>query len=456
MLKMTMQEISQALPGRLVQGPADQVISQVCIDSRKVEAGDLFFALRGERVDGHRFAAQAALDGAGGLVLSELPADLPAATPVLLVPDTLQALQQLAAYNRSKVAVPVVGITGSTGKTTTKDMVAAVLAQSYRTLKTAGNFNNELGLPLTLLGLNQEHQAAVVEMGMRGLGEITALCRIAQPTGAVITNIGETHLELLGSVANIARAKGELLEAIPAHGYALLNAESPLMREQAKRCPGRVWFYAIDGPADITARDIVWDGAKLSYRALYPGGSGTIVLPVPGRHNVLNSLAALGVGLMLGLSFEAIAAGLAGVTMTGMRLEIKRNQGITVINDAYNANPTSTKAALAVLSEMAADGRKIAVLGNMFELGERACAGHREVGAAAAGLPVAGLVTVGDLAGWIAEGAEAAGLSRDSIFRCSDNQQAVHVLKELLTAGDTVLVKGSRGMQMEEIVRALT
>jgi UDP-N-acetylmuramoyl-tripeptide--D-alanyl-D-alanine ligase len=349
----------------------------------------------------------------------------------------------------------VVGVTGSTGKTTTKDMVASVLETRLRTLKTAGNFNNEIGLPLTLLALDETCEAAVVEMAMRGPGEIDCLSRIARPDGAVITNIGETHLELLGTVSNIAAAKGELLEHIPPGGFALLNAESPYIRREAGRCRGKVIFFSMDSPADITAENIRPEGGGSRFTAVMDGGSHEFFLPVPGRHNVMNALAAIGVGLEMGLTAAEIARGLTAVSLTGMRLEMIEAGGLKIINDAYNANPASTKAALQVLVEQAGDRRAVAVLGDMLELGQRAAQGHREVGETTAGLGLDYLVAVGGLAAGAADGALAAGMPGDRVFRCEDNAGAVEILDKLLEDGDVVLVKGSRGMRMEQIVQHL-
>lgn len=454
MKPITLSEIAQSTGGEIIQGDPLVIISSVSTDTRKIKKGDLFFALSGERYDAHNFLAQAAVAGAGGLVVSR-PVEFPPGIPVLMVGDTLGALQALAASNRERCGVTVVGITGSTGKTTTKDMVARVLNTHLRTLKTMGNFNNEIGLPLTLLDMDETFDAAVVEMAMRGPGEIDALCRIAGPKAAVITNIGETHLELLGTVSNIAAAKGEILEHIPPEGFALLNAESPFIRREAARCRGKVIFFGIEQPADIMAENIRPEGGGSRFNAVVDGESHEFILPVPGRHNVMNALAAIGVGKEMGLSAEEIAEGLAAVALTGMRLEIIEAGGLKIINDAYNASPASTKAALQVLTELAGGRRAVAVLGNMLELGTWSAEGHREVGETAARLGLDYLVAVGDLAAGIAEGAAGAGLPGERVFRCTDNVGAEKVLDGMLLDGDVVLIKGSRGMKMEQIVQHL-
>ena len=454
MLTYEIQEIAKVIGGQLLQGDPHTSIKGICTDSRKAKGGEIFVALQGQQ-DGHNFIAKALDQGVTALLVSQNITTLPAEVPVVLVADTLAALQQLASDNRSRLNIPVVAVTGSNGKTSTKDMLAAVLSTRFNTLKTEGNFNNELGLPLTLLNLTESHQAAVVEMGMRGLGEIHFLAEIAKPTAAVITNIGEAHLERLGSVRNIAMAKTEVLEHITPEGFAVLNADSPFIRELAERCQGQVIFYSVVGDAELKASNIRPDGNGVRYELVYPGGFQEIYLPVPGSHNVMNSLAAVGVGLQLGLSIAEIEQGLRNVALTHSRLEILQANGINIINDTYNANPSSTKAALQVLKETAA-GRKIAVLGDMYELGEREQVGHQEVGEAAAAIAVDALLAVGNLGQWIAQGGLMAGLPQDRVVQCENNAQAVAELQKIVKPGDTLLIKGSRGMRMEEIVKELT
>ncbi|MBM7855935.1 UDP-N-acetylmuramoyl-tripeptide--D-alanyl-D-alanine ligase [Desulfohalotomaculum tongense] len=453
MKKFTIKEIASAVDGKLIQGDPQQLIENVCTDTRKLQRGDLFFALVGEKHDGHHYARQAAESGAGGLVLGKPVAGIPTGVPVIMVQHTLTALQQLAAYNRSQFNIPVIGITGSNGKTTTKDLVAAVLGQKYQVLKTKGNFNNEIGLPLTLLQLNQNYNAAVLEMGMRGLGQIDELCRIAGITAAVITNIGETHLELLGSVENIAKAKGEILKHVPGEGFALIPAASDLAREQARHCPGRVYTFGVNTKGDYTATAVKCKNSGSSFTANTPGGKITVQLPIPGRHNVSNAMAALAVGMNLGLTLDQCAAGLAEAEISAMRLQIIQSGEITIINDAYNANPDSTRAALAALNDLAGGRRQVAVLGSMFELGTRERQGHYETGKAASQVDL--LVTVGELARNIAAGAREAGLPSNQVHWFADNRSAVSFLKKFLLPGDIVLVKGSRGMHLEEVVEAI-
>ncbi|WP_157872968.1 UDP-N-acetylmuramoyl-tripeptide--D-alanyl-D-alanine ligase [Desulfoscipio gibsoniae] len=456
---MTVGEVYRAIGGRLLQGDENMTVSRVCTDTRQIAPGDLFFALRGENFDAHDFVDQAIAGGAGALVVSR-DVDVQPRVPLIRVGDTLAGLQALAAYHRRQFAVPVVGITGSSGKTTIKDMVASVLQTRWSVLKTRGNFNNEIGLPLTLLEFSPDHGAAVVEMAMRGPGEINALCQIARPTCAVITNIGTAHLERLGSLENIARAKGELLEHISADGFALLPGDSHLAREQARRCHGQVLFFGLEPGMDIYAREVRREGSGNRFTAVMGDTLHEIYLPLPGKHNVQNALAAFGVGIMLGLTPEQAAAGLSLVTLSGMRLDIVdatiNGKTITIVNDVYNANPDSACAALQSLEEIAAGTRRsVAVLGDMLELGSGAVEGHRRVGAAAVRHHVAQLVTVGKLSLETAHGAQMEGGVPDGIMCCQNKDEALDMLWDVLKPGDVVLVKGSRSMRMEEIIKGL-
>lgn len=455
MKAFTAEEIAVAVSGELLQGRPDTLFRSVSTDTRQVTAGDLFIALKGERFDAHDFADSAIGKGAGGMMASRPVETGSWEGPVILVRDTLQALQQLAHYNRRRFPGPVIGVTGSNGKTTTKDMIASVLGQKYKTLKTEGNLNNEIGLPLTLLKLDDTYGAVVLEMGMRGLGEIDLLAAIAEPDGAVITNIGETHLERLGSVANIARAKGEILDHVKTDGFAILNGDDPLVRRQAPRCRGRVVYYGTTGSESVSAVDINGSGRKVSFTLKLPAGEVLIELPCPGRHNVLNALAAAGAGMEAGVSPEGIKKGLEEVCLTSMRLEIIEGGRALVINDTYNANPASAKAALELLADLGHGCRKVAILGDMYELGQRTAEGHREVGEEAAKNQVDILITVGRLAREIALGATLAECPPAEIMSVNSNAELKQYLDRIILPGDTVLVKGSRGMKMEEIVAGL-
>ena len=454
-------EAAQIAGGELLAGPEAQ-ITGVAIDSRQVQPGDLFVAIRGERVDGHAYVPVAAARGAAAVLVDAASPEwrLPAGVAVIRVADPVLALGRLGLYHRRRFpGLSVTAVTGSVGKTTTKDLTAAVLAQGFRLLKTEGNLNTEIGLPLTLFRLTPDAQAAVLEMGMRGPGQIAYLASLAKPRVGVITNIGRTHLELLGSEENIMRAKAELVAALPQDGFAVLNDDDPWTPAVAEHTRARIIRYGWErGPAprpDVTAADVRGLGpAGTSFRLVTPAGAADLLLPLPGRHNIANALAAAAVGHAWGLSPEQIAAGLAAARISDKRLNVIEVGPVTVINDTYNASPVSTRAALEVLAGFQA-GRRLAVLGNMLELGEYAAAGHREVGAAAAAVGVDRLVCVGDLAADIAVGACAAGLPAEHVTAVPDNQAAAAALAALVRPGDAVLVKGSRGMAMEQIVAAL-
>ena len=448
-------ELAGVMAAAVLQEGNRGVFSSVCTDSRSVREGDLFFALRGERSDGHQYAVDAVRSGAAGLVLDRPVEGIPAGAAVFTVKDSLKALQDLAALNRRRSGVPVVGVTGSSGKTTTKDLICSVLSSRFKTLKTEGNFNNELGLPLTLLRLDGTYGAAVVEMAMRGPGEIDFLCRIASPDGAVITNIGEAHFERLGSVENIARAKGEILDHIPEQGFAVLHGESPFMGREAARCRGRVVFFGEDSALDVFARDIEAVDGGNRFIVNVMGMEEEFFVPLPGRHNVVNSLSAIAVGLELGLDMESVRKGLSGASLTAMRLEILNLNGVSIINDSYNANPSSARAALQTLSELSGGARKIAVLGDMLELGEKSEPGHREVGRSACEAGVDLLAAVGNLAAYIGAGAREAGMPSSNIQYYGSAREAALELKKSIRTGDVVLVKGSRGMRMEEFINSL-
>ncbi|RJX17575.1 MAG: UDP-N-acetylmuramoyl-tripeptide--D-alanyl-D-alanine ligase [Ammonifex sp.] len=453
MFSLTVGEVAAALGAPLRQGNPEQQVKAVSTDSRDLAPGALFFALPGERYDGHRFVNDALAGGAVGAVVSQsIPVEFPGAA-IVTVPDVLAALGGLARYVRRKAEVFLIGVTGSTGKTTTKDIISSVLGVRYRVLATQGNLNNEIGVPLTLLGLEPHHRVAVIEMAMRGAGEIAALARIASPDAAVITNIGETHLERLGSVKAIAQAKGEILDYVPSEGFAVLHNESPFIREEAGRCRGRVIFFGTGEGAVLRLVDYtpVDGGSRFK---VDPDDGGDYHVSAPGRHNALNAVAAIAVARELGMVPQEIRQGLRQVRLSGMRLEIKECGSLTVINDAYNANPASMLAAFTVLNEVAKNRRRVGILGNMLELGERAAEAHRDVGKAAAGCMDV-LVAVGDLAQGIIEGAVTAGFPSGKAFACDDSLMVGPVLKKILRGNEVILVKASRGMHLEAVVDAL-
>ncbi|GMA51204.1 UDP-N-acetylmuramoyl-tripeptide--D-alanyl-D-alanine ligase [Alicyclobacillus contaminans] len=428
----------------------------LAIDSRRVQPGDVFVAFAGERVDGHDHVADAIQRGACAAMVTR-PVSLPAQHDAALiqVDDALAAVQRLAKAERRTFDGPVIGVTGSNGKTTTKDLLAAVMSAAGPCLATTGNHNNELGLPLTLLARRDEHRTMVLEMGMRGLGQIAALCDIARPTAGVITNIGQSHLELLGSQENIAKAKGELLEALPVDGLAVLTRDDPWLLRLGQSAPCRVLWHSLEDPdADGYAHSIRTHPHGVSFTARVLGQSATVDLPLVGAHNVRNALAALTMGAAHGISLETMAAALRTVEITSGRLQMRPgHNGWTVIDDTYNASPLSMAASLSTLRDIAQGRPTAAVLGDMYELGQLAESGHRQVGEAVAVNGVEHLIAVGPMAAWIAEAAEAAGCPR--VTHIAATEQAVAQVPALLAPNAVVLVKGSRGMHLEDVVRAL-
>jgi len=447
-------EIITACAGKLLHGDPETVVTGFAVDSRQLCPGDFFVPLKGERTDGHCFVEEAIAKGASGSFYARSPLpDLSPESLIIKVTDPLKALQQTAAYYRRKFKLPVVGVTGSSGKTTTKDFIAGVLSNRMITLKTAGNLNNEVGLPLTVLTLEQQHQAAVLEMGMSALGEIDALARIAQPDVGVITNIGEAHLEQMGSVEAIARAKGELLDYMGADGTAVLNGDDPRLVEMGKRFPGKVLFYGFE-QGDIRCIWLTRQGESSFFRVRFPeGNEADFRLDLPGRHLVSNALAALSVGWLFQISPAEMQIGLQGSRVAAGRMQIKTTSaGVKVIDDSYNANPSSVKAALQVLGELG--GKKsVAVLGDMLELGAESLPAHREVGRFAARCGIGALISVGILAGEAAAAAQEEGLL---VRVCVDHQEALAAILEISPDRDWyILVKGSRGMRMEKVTQQL-
>jgi len=449
-------------------------LQDVVVDSRQVTEGSLFVALPGEHTDGHRFVADAFRRGARAAlvrrpvqadaalidVTQPLQPDAELRLPVcLLVPDTLTSLQTLAAYWRSEHSrCHVVGITGSVGKTTTKELIASVLRQRFHTLSSPENHNNEIGLPLSILRLDAAVEWLAQEMAMYDVGEIALLARIARPEIGVVTNVGPTHLERLGTIERIAAAKSELVQALPADGLALLNGDDQRVRAMAKLTPAReVVFYGMQPDNDLRADDVATHGLEgLSLRVHYRGSARQVTLPVLGRHSVYAVLAAMGVGFQAGLDWEQIVAGLRDRSAQVRMLVVPGIHGSTIMDDTYNASPASTTAALDLIADEAGAlpgraGRRVAVLGGMLELGSFEQEGHRLVGQRAANT-VSQLVTVGKLGRLIAAGAVKSGLPEANVHQAADNDEAVRILQEILQEGDLVLVKGSRGIAMENIV----
>lgn len=460
----TLGDILEGTHGRLdgAAGPSTTVglrFDGVAIDSRQALGGALFVALRGERFDGHDFVLDAAGHGASGALVREdwqPPAALAPGVALIRVDDPLAALQRLAAWWRARHDVQVVGITGSVGKTSTKEVIASVLSRRFPTLKSEGNLNNEIGLPLTLLRLTGEHRKAVLEMGAGyALGELTMLTEIARPEIAVVTNIGPVHLERMGTLENIALNKSELVRALPSTGTAVLNGDDPLVSAMREVTSARVLLYGLDARCELRA-------AKIESRGLQGVGftlhfapdekQWPVRLPLLGRHSVHTALAAAGAAHAAGMAWSDIVDALQTVDAQVRLLVVRGFNGSTLIDDSYNASPASMLAALDLLGET--PGRHIAVLGDMLELGSHEQEGHLTVGRKAREA-VNYLVVVGMLGRIIGEEAMRAGMPPDSVFFATGNAQAIDKLRDLLQPGDYVLVKGSRGLKMEEIVAGL-
>jgi UDP-N-acetylmuramoyl-tripeptide--D-alanyl-D-alanine ligase len=445
-------EIVESLGSLLREGPVPDVrFRRVVIDSRGAGRGDLFVALRGERGDGHEFVPDAVERGARGVLVRELRQALPSGVAVFAVPDTLVALQRLAAGRRDRRRAKIIGVTGSVGKTTTKEIAAAVLATRYSVLKNEANYNNEIGLPLTLLELTHRHRRAVLEMGMYAQGEIRALCEIARPEVGVVTNVGPSHLERLGSLEAIAAAKAELPESLPPHGFALFNADDHLVMAMAARTRARTLSYGVSPDADVRASEIASRGLDgVAFRLHWGEESTTAETCLPGRHIVSNALAAAAVGLADGMALSEVAAALATARVP-LRVQVHRGRGgCTILDDTYNASPASMAAALDLLAEI--PGRRIAVLGDMAELGAAEREGHLAVGRRAA--ETADVIhAVGELSGLIAEAAREAG--HDATYHWSNKEAAAEALAAELGPDDVVLLKASRAVELETLLAVL-
>lgn len=466
---LTLSDVIEALTGARPATPTP-IITEATIDSRQVIPGGLFVAIPGERADGHDFVAEAFKRGASfALIQREVGGEYPTldlrsgfeeasladlTSPLSIrVDDSLAALQQTARFWRSRLDVRVIGITGSVGKSTTKELVAQVLSQRYRTLKNLGNLNNEIGLPLTLLRLGEGYQRAVLEMGFYVPGEIAFLCEISRPSVGIVTWIGTVHAERAGSREAIAQGKGELVEALPDDGVAILNYDNAFTREMAVRARARVMYYGLDSAAHLWADQIESFGLEgIHFRMHYGDEVMYVRAPLIGRHSVHNALAAVAAGLAEDLSWDEILSGLTTAYAQLRLVAVRSENGALLLDDTYNASPESMLAALNLLEEM--EGRKIAVLGDMLELGQYERQGHELVGRRAAEVADV-LITLGQRARMIAEAALRGGMKSSDILQLGDQAEVTSWLDANLTATDTVLLKGSHGLRMDRIVNAL-
>lgn len=444
MKPITLHEVAKACCGTL-HGDPDLTITSIVTDSRKAGEGSLFAAIKGARVDGHRFVPAVAEQGAVCVLCEEKPdVDI----NYIRVDSTLVALKGIAEYYRSLFTIPFIGITGSVGKTSTKEFISAVLAQKYNVHKTGGNFNNELGVPITLFGLEEEHEVAVIEMGISGFGEMTRLSKMVKPDISVITNIGYCHLENLGDRDGVLRAKTEMFRYLKKDGVIILCHDDDKLRTVTDYHGIRPIFYGT-GNDEYRAENITEKGLDGIGCTLWHGDTRIdVTIPTMGRHNVLNALCAMAVGTQLGLSADEIKRGLESFENVGSRNHIIKTDTLTIIDDCYNANPTSTKAGLDTLSKLS--GRRIAILGDMKELGKDELDLHREVGAYAKEVGIDMLVAVGPLSEATAEGFGEGAYYAATVERCIDR------IKRYLQPGDTILVKASHSMRFERIVEALS
>ncbi len=456
MEKMTVQEIARAVQGEIEFGIPSAQVKGVSTDSRTINKGDLFIPIKGPRYDGHDFIKSAIENGAA-CVLSEKGIGIEGNHSIIMVKDTANALKALAKHYRRKFNIKVIAVTGSTGKTTTKNIIAHVLSSHFNVLKTEGNYNNEIGLPLTVFNISPQHQVLVLEMGMSGFGEIAALTDIAMPDIVVITNIGVAHIEKLGSRENILKAKTEIFNGFTGKGLAVLNGDDPyLLTIQGQNRFDKV-YYSIkkEKSGFLTAYDIKTADSGISFKVDISGQGQLFSIPVPGEHNVYNALAAIAVAIHLKVPVHKIKHALDSITMDKGRMNIiTTDDGLKIIDDCYNANPDSTAAAIRVLAQMG-EGRKIAVLGDMLELGNYSEWGHRYIGQIAEREAIDILACVGQNAAFIGKEAIEQGMSNGQVRHFDRKKDAIEYLKASIRPGDTILVKGSRGMGMEEIISGM-
>lgn len=453
---MTLKELLDATGGRQLGEPlpADTIFTSVETDSRAVRPGALFVALRGERTDGHRYITSALESGAVACLTMEEPEELLPGKAYVLVEDTMAAIGRAAHAYLRRFPIPIIGITGSVGKTTTKDMVASVLSQHYRVLKTEGNFNNELGLPLTLFRLTAQDQICVLEMGMNHFGEIDYLTQIARPDVAVITNIGDAHIENLGSRGGILRAKSEIFRYMEPGSLAVLNGDDPLLRTLEGAIGPDVVFFGEDHEPPYAATSVHQLGAKgLACTICTPKDTFDVTVPALGAHMIYPVLTACAIGERFGLTTEELIAGIRAFVPTKMRMNIIHQGMLTILDDSYNANPQSMRAALEVLAHSGGT-RRVAILGDMFELGALGPELHRSVGEFAGQVGgIDALLAIGDLAWNIYDAASQSDVP--DVFYAKDKEEALPLLPSLVQPGGVVLVKASRGMAFEELTRAL-
>ena len=449
MMEVTLQQVAQWTGGTVAPEFEQVMVFGATTDSRNAKVGQLFVPLVGENMDGHDYISSAMLNCAATLSARPLEDE---EIPVVYVKDTLKAYGDLARAYRESLGVLVVGITGSVGKTTTKEMVAAVMEKGFRTAKTDGNFNNHIGLPQTVLGIEEDCQAAILEMGMNHFGEMSYLTSIAKPNVAMITNIGTAHIEHLGSREGILKAKLEIVEGLHPNGILLLNGDEPLLWNLKGTLPYKTVYFGLENPeCDLLARDVVPHNEGVSFHVDGLRADFEVYVPVPGRHTVYNALAALAVGILTEINPSKMQYALANFHNTGMRQKIYEEKGMTIIEDCYNAGPESMEASLSVLGELKCAGRRIAVLGDMLELGNCSMAEHYKVGRQVANCADL-FFAYGSNAERMVTGAITGGMPASCVYHFDSHEQMARMLRNRAKAGDLLLFKGSRAMRMEHVL----
>ncbi|MGB2599351.1 MAG: UDP-N-acetylmuramoyl-tripeptide--D-alanyl-D-alanine ligase [Candidatus Omnitrophota bacterium] len=453
MIELTVKDIARVTDGKLVSKDENAVVWGFSIDSRTICPGEFFIAVKGQNFDGHDFIGAAVQKGAAGIlaerdVSSEYGGKI---DHVLTVEDSREAMGRIAAEIRNRARIPVVCATGTSGKTTLKEMLSCLLSSKYNVLKSKKSYNNIIGLSLTLFGLSPSHDVAVLELGTNRPGEISDLAQIARPSVCVITNIGDGHLEFLKDRDGVFAEKVKLLDFLKDSGAAFLNSDDPLLKKVSAE-EGAIRFFGTSGDPDFRITDIKKEKSGYSFSL---GGSAFFV-PLEGEHNVYNAAAAIAVSRHLGVGDEEIRSKMKEMTLPGMRLERVEAGGVTFINDSYNANPDSFKCALEVLRESPTKGKRIVVAGDMMELGAKTTSFHEIIGKSIAGKNIDFLITIGGMAEHIARGALESGMARENVVRVGSHEEAADIIRRVAKAGDIVLVKGSRASKMEEVLRCFT
>ena len=461
MKNILVKDIIRECNGKLICGDLNTICENYCRDSRAVNIGDVYLGIKGENFNGSDFYKEALEKGAKGCILQNVEINAEDIKKykdrfIVIVDSVVESIQKLAAYKRSLYNIPIIGVTGSVGKTSTKDIIASVLSRKYKTLKTEGNYNNEIGLPLTILKL-KDHEAAVIEMGMSAFGEISLLTNIAKPTTAVITIIGSSHIGELGSRENILKAKLEILEGLDTKGSLIINNDNDLLHNwnEDNTDNHKHITYGIENKSDFMAQNIKIEKESSSFEIIYQGKTYNVIVPVGGQHFIYNCLCAIVVGLEYGIEIEEIIKGISEFQLTKRRMEVLRNDNnVTIINDSYNASYESMKAALEYISKVDSN-KKIAVLGDVLELGKFSKQMHDKIGEEVVKNQIDVLITVGKEAENISNRAVELGMSSNNVHHFNNNKDAADFIKQIANENDIVLIKASNGMHFDEIVEKL-